>query len=211
MFIELAEILICPACRAATTEGEAATLIAIVDELHDRRMSAGWLGCSACRTRYRVAGGAVRFGPARRAASLTETGLGLAAAAMLALHERSGYVVTGEGLEAVAAELAGFGAAVEPVVLSAVATGRRLPLSRLIGVSDDALPLRAGSVTGVVLVGAGAEQTREAARVLQPAGRLVVLRPDRNGAATAAERELRAAGFQPIATETSAIVAVRPA
>lgn len=59
MFLELSEILVCPRCRPE--QG----LIVMVDELDDRRVVAGDLGCPRCEARYPVRRGLVLFrGPA---------------------------------------------------------------------------------------------------------------------------------------------------
>ncbi len=209
MFIELAEILICPACRSGS-EDSLSGLVAVVDDLRDRRVMEGWLGCPACRARYSIRDGVVRFGPASASPFLEDPELGLRAAALLALHERPGYVLTGQGLESIGGELAGFAAEAEVVALS---TGAAHPgvVSRLIGVVDDGLPFRPGTVTGAALLDAGPGSLDEAARVLRPAGRLVVFQPSRLSATGQVEAALRAAGLEPLAVEAEAVVAVRPA
>lgn len=57
MFLELSEILVCPRCRPR--QG----LIVMVDELEDRRVRAGDLGCPRCEARYPIRRGLVLLGP----------------------------------------------------------------------------------------------------------------------------------------------------
>lgn len=57
MFLELSEILVCPRCRPR--QG----LIVMVDELEDRRVVAGDLGCPRCEARYPVRRGLVLLRP----------------------------------------------------------------------------------------------------------------------------------------------------
>jgi uncharacterized protein YbaR (Trm112 family) len=209
LFIELAEILICPACRLEGEEDSLSGLVAVVKELHDRRVMEGWLGCPACKTRYPVVDGAVRFGLTLSPISLEGSELGFRAAALLAVHERPGYVLVGQGLDSIAGELAGFAAGSEVVVLAAGGAAETGAVNRLIGVADDGLPFRPGSVSGAALLDATQDSLGEAARVLQPAGRLVVLRPKRMHVAGEVDAMLRAAGFEPFAVEAEAVVAIR--
>lgn len=207
MFIELAEILICPACRSGGEESLSG-LVAVVDELHDRRVLRGWLGCPACRARYSIREGAVRFGSALPSPFLEGPELGFQAAALLALDERPGYVLTGQGLESIGGELAGFAAGAEVVALSA-GTAPPGVVSPLIGVVDAGLPFRPGTLNGAVLLNAGPDSLGEAARILQPEGRLVVFQPSRMNAAGEVEATLRASGLEPLAVEAEAVVAIR--
>lgn len=55
MFLELSEVLVCPRCRPA--QG----LVVLADELEDRRLVEGHLGCPECERRFPVRHGVVRF------------------------------------------------------------------------------------------------------------------------------------------------------
>lgn len=59
MLLDLSEIFVCPRCRPA--QG----LVVLVDELRDRRLVRGRLGCPHCEVRYPVDRGTLRFDAAR--------------------------------------------------------------------------------------------------------------------------------------------------
>jgi len=67
-----------------------------------------------------------------------------------------------------------------------------------------AVPLRGGSMRGVALTGARAEQLEEGARLLGPAGRLLV-----EPAPVESRERLEAAGLRILASEAETIVAGR--
>lgn len=55
MLLDLSEVFVCPVCRP--TQG----LVVLVDEIRDRRVLRGHLGCPACDARYPVERGTLRF------------------------------------------------------------------------------------------------------------------------------------------------------
>lgn len=55
MLLDLSELFVCPRCRP--TQG----LVVLVDEIRDRRVVRGRLGCPRCEARYPVEGGTIRL------------------------------------------------------------------------------------------------------------------------------------------------------
>lgn len=139
MFIELTEVLVCPACRereaaegsrpaAAAGSLSAQGLVARVDRLEGRRVLDGHLGCPHCDARYPIEEGVVRFaatgpdaGPDRADPGEAE----LLVPALLGLQEEaSGYVLLGPGLAEAAPRIS---AAVEGVEVVALAGSEGAP------------------------------------------------------------------------------------
>lgn len=221
MDIALSDLLTCPRC--GPTHG----LILLPEEVRDRRVVSGVLGCPNCRERYRVegavadlrggseegedAGGAVAEG-----GELT-TGDGEAAlrlAALLGLSEGGGMVLIAGPSAVLApgvAELAPGTSMITsaeaeslpgetgspPEAESAGGGVSRLRLGRL-------LPLRSGSLRGVALTGVYAERVEEGARLLAPAGRLVL-----DPAPADAGIRLESAGLRSLVSEGGVVVAGR--
>ena len=231
MLIELAEALVCPTCRPSHAEESLQGLVAVVEELQDRRVIRGSLGCPSCEARYPIREGVVRLGHRPEEASARppkapsgqlppggseppEGERALQAAALLALHETRGYVLVGGGLEGVAAQLSELAPQSELLLLcDEEAPGgptRRSGVSRMSGASARTLPLRTGSVAGVLLLGSGGDpEVAEAARVLRPGGRLAVFLSERDPAPEEIGPLLEGAGLRPLALDPRAIVAVR--
>ncbi len=186
MFIELTEILVCPACRAEGAEEYAQGLVAVVQGRSERRVVEGWLGCPLCEARYPIRGGVVHFSDdePEAAPSAIEAERALQAAALLEAHEAAGYLVLGRGFDAIAEPLSRLAPGCEVVAVGCLGvvpapgeTSRRV--SRLQGTVDEALPFRSGSVAGIALLGPDRSGLMEALRVLRPAGRLVAFGPER--------------------------------
>ncbi|MFQ5679535.1 MAG: hypothetical protein ACE5HP_08745 [Gemmatimonadota bacterium] len=57
MFVEATEVLECPRCRVGPG------LVAVVDEMRERRVVTGYVGCPLCEARYPIRERAVDFGP----------------------------------------------------------------------------------------------------------------------------------------------------
>lgn len=60
MLLDLSEVFVCPLCRPV--QG----LVVLVDEIRDRRVVRGHLGCPECEARFPVEDGAIRFDAAGR-------------------------------------------------------------------------------------------------------------------------------------------------
>lgn len=229
MYIELAEVLVCPICRSRHDEGTLQGLVAVVGELHDRKVISGWLGCPACEARYPIKDGAVCFAPAPPedrdrsgggpsttrsppGSSEQQADTALLVAALLSLHEVAGCVLLGQGLGTMAEELSRLAPTSEIVALRSREEGPVSPptagVTRLSDTAEGSLPLRAASISAAAILGAREDAIAETARVLRPAGRLAVLgsSPAR---AEAILSLLRTAGLDPIVVDPRAIVARR--
>jgi uncharacterized protein YbaR (Trm112 family) len=229
MYIELAEVLVCPVCLSRHEEDTLQGLVAVVGGLQDRKVISGWLGCPACEARYPIEDGAVSFAPPPSEArdrsgggsSTTDSPPGsieqqaaaaLLVAALLSLDEAAGYVLLGQGLGPMAEELSGLAPKSEIVALQGRQEGPVRPptagVSRLLDTAEGSLPLRTASMIAAAILGAREDAIAETARVLRFAGRLVVLgfSPAREEAILSL---LRAAGLEPIVVDPRAIVARR--
>ena len=168
MFIELTDVLRCPA------DHPEAYLILLPDRVEDRTVRSGQLGCPVCGLEYRIDRGIAGFGDPpdlqQRPSALDAEGLH----ALIGVDSPGGYVAL---VGTVAAEGAPLAAHLEGVHLIAVnppesVAGDR-PLSVLLG---DRLPLKAGSVRGVILgpgYGDSPFWRTEAQRVVLPGLRVV--------------------------------------
>jgi len=168
MFIELTDILRCPAAH------EESFLVLLPDGVVDRQVETGQLGCLTCGLVYPVRNGVAEFGPApgdiRPAARLT----GPTMAALLGLSGPGGYVAFVGGA---AADWKGFMEAAEGVQVVAVNPPPGVPAGRGLSiVQGGSLPVRARQLRGVVL-GPGfaddAAWVSDALRTLLPGLRLV--------------------------------------
>lgn len=227
MFIELTEVLVCPACREREAGASALPvqgLVARVDRLDGRRVLEGFLGCPHCEARFPIRRGVVWFAteatragrPPAEPADREEAAL--LVPALLALQEEAaGYVLLGRGLTAIAREVAAEAVRIELLALagcgkevggcggtSGPGSGRsRVSLLR---VEDPArLPLFSGRLRGIALVGGDEPTVREAARILGPGGRLAILAPSEEAVEAVERSRLRT-----LAAEPRALVAVRP-
>lgn len=120
MLLDLSELFVCPRCRPA--QG----LVVLVDELRERRVVRGRLGCPECEARYPLSDGVLRLdgeaaaaaepagsdpSPERGSTPALLRGTGPAEAAvrlgaLLGLPEAEGPFLLGPGLSTIAAPLA---------------------------------------------------------------------------------------------------------
>lgn len=170
MFIELVELLRC--IRAH----DESWLVASIDELRERSIYRGRLGCPICHAEYPVVEGVVDFSgatvsPALSSRSADPEDLGLRAGAFLGLGESAGTVVLAGSWAAGAAALQ---RATEARVFAAnpapdddgSAIGRILV--------SESLPFAASSCAGVALDESFHGSIFESAiRVIRPGGRMV--------------------------------------
>ena len=227
MLLDLAEALCCPRC------GPPRALVVLVQHMEGRRVVAGRLACPACEARFELVDGRLDFrdppagpavqGPApEQAAAGSEAGAtpdedAVIVAALLGIRDGRGLVVTGPGLEALAARIGALcggcvvlrlgeardpGSPAAPSLAPEPREGN--PPTSLVGVRPDALPVLDARVLGVALESGDPGSIAEARRVLMPGGRLVLLRP-----APGAGIDIRRAGLEPIAEDAKAIVARR--
>jgi uncharacterized protein YbaR (Trm112 family) len=228
VLLDLSESLACPRC------GPPRGLVVLVDRMEGRRVRDGRLDCPGCENRFPLRDGVIRFdlagagppspasaadgpeeGPAGREEGATTRPAGdpdaedaVVAAALLGIRHGRGVLVAGPGF-APAAELSRLcgGCEVVRVVApeeSPAAVRSQDAVTPLVGVAAGSLPLLAGRALGVVLAGGSPAETGEAARVLVPGGRLVVLRP-----VAGALEGPGGPAFEPVAADPRALVARR--
>jgi uncharacterized protein YbaR (Trm112 family) len=215
MHLLLTDIATCPRC------GPSFGLILLADEMHDRRVREGWLGCANCREKYPVRDAVADLrhppgaSPADFPAGATGSTVGVdperayQVAALLGVTQGPATILVA-GLElslaeAIAAQLPH----VELVAADppgAVAGSLRMSVLR----TGPQLPLRNRSLHGMVLASAtadaaGAEWPREAARLLRAEARLVVL-----GRSDPLLAGIASAGLQLLLDEAGIVVASMP-
>jgi uncharacterized protein YbaR (Trm112 family) len=168
LFIELTDILRCPADHPEQY------LVLLPDEVKDRVVVSGELGCPACGETYSIEGGITILGnPAGIADSVPLLDAG-AASAFLGLTGPGGYVVLVGGVALLGAELAELLDGVHLVALNPPATVTDGADISVLGAGR--IPLKAGSVRGIVLgAGYGSDPAwlEEAHRVVLPGLRIV--------------------------------------
>ena len=143
MFIELTDILRCPA------DHEENVLVLLPDGVADRQVTTGHLGCMECGLVYPVREGVAEFGPPGMAVLRSIKLTGTAMAAFLGLGGPGGYVALVGGA---AEDWVGFAAAAEGVHV--VAVNPPIPLAPARGVSvvrAGRLPVKSRHLRGVVL------------------------------------------------------------
>lgn len=198
MHVALTDVLTCPGC------GPDHGLILLPDEVRDRRVVTGVLGCADCREQYRVEGGVADFTAGGESVGVTEPDGTREGAerlgGLLGLGAGSGVVLLVGPAAAHASVLSGLIEGVEVVAtLSAPAPG--VSAVRVSG----ALPFNSVSLRGVALTGGtGDPLLEEAARVLSPAGRLL-LEPAPEGARS----RLDGADLRVLAEHEGALLATR--
>ena len=150
--------------------------MARADELVDRHLVSGELGCPVCGTRYPVREGVVdfAFGASGPVEYVAHEGLAVRAAALLGLTEPGGLVVLVGEWSAAANEMLELTENVQLLALDyarALRSGGALSLARI----AEVLPLAAASARGIALDGAHATPAliEGAARALAPGGRLI--------------------------------------
>ena len=207
MHILLTDILTCPRC------GPEFGLILLSQDMRERRVLEGWMGCANCRDRWVVSNG---FGEFRT--PLGETGSAPAAppgpaepeeamriAALLGVSEGPAYVLVAGPAARHAPAMADL---VENLEVVAVLPGlshaaERKGVSRI--AADKRLPFYGRRLHGVWLGGDTADALlEEGVRVLGPAGRLV-LEP----APADANERLARAGLKVLAKRDDTVVAAQ--
>jgi uncharacterized protein YbaR (Trm112 family) len=206
LHVLLTDVLTCPRC------GPDWPLILLAEDVEDRRVLAGWLGCANCRERFRVEGGFgdVRYGAGGSQPAVTASESAAEAmriAALLGVTEGSGLVLVVGAGAVNAGAIADLVPGLEVVAAWAPLATRleREGVSRL-GIAGT-LPMRSASMRGVALTDASSEALiEEAARVVAPRARVIVF----NGGTHIGER-LERAGLRVLAQDEHATVAARAA
>lgn len=225
MDVSLTDLLTCPRC------GPTYGLVLLPNEVRDRRVESGVLGCANCRERYPVVGGVVelRSGDAGGVGERGDPGAAqveeavwpgradreaaVRLAALLGLSDAGGTVVLGGPAAAQAGLLAGLVSDLTVVVLSAADAGP--PVDGGVDRGGDGgavthlhvgavLPLRGRSMRGVALTGVWSVLLEEGARLLAPAGRLLVAPAPGDAAG-----RLEPAGLRMMLEEAGTVVAAR--
>jgi uncharacterized protein YbaR (Trm112 family) len=197
--IRLTDALSCPQC------GPAFGLILLADDMRERRVYEGRLGCPNCRQNYSIQTGVADLAPIKQTATLSASPDPELLTALLGVAEGPARLLLLDGTADLAAAIADGLSDVEVVVTSRVA----LPAAERAGVSrvlvSATLPFADRSMAGVALAAnAGETGIQEAARVCALRGHLVAWQP------TAATRAaLESAGLVVLAENTAAVVAQR--
>lgn len=198
IFIELAEVLDCPDCRAS------AGLVAFVDRAASRRVVEGRLGCPLCEIEVPIRGGTMRFDLSAAAGSTpalvapdageADPEAAMRLAALMGVTDRAGAaVLLGPGLTVHAPAVARLADRLEvltwlppPGDSSAAAGPASLPVEDLAagvdplcGAAPDGWPVRSGALHGIALAESLAPLLPEITRCARPGARLVVEGPTR--------------------------------
>lgn len=198
MHVALTDVLTCPRC------GPDHGLILLPDEVSDRRVVSGVLGCADCREQYHVVEGVADFTGGEDPVGVVETEGTREGAerlgGLLGLGAGSGVVFLAGPEAAHGAELAGLVEHVHVVATIPAAVPGVSP-ARV----SDALPFQSVTLRGVALTGASAEPLlEEGARVVAPGGRLLL-----DPAPEDARPRLEAAGLRVMAEHEAALLATR--
>jgi uncharacterized protein YbaR (Trm112 family) len=194
-------LLSCPTCEAR---------FPVREGVMDFRAARGASGDAAEDAAVRETSGSAGAAAAEEGEAAAEDGGvptedALRVAALLDLGEGAGVAILGPALADVAAEVAELAPGAEVLSLCEVGDHRTSGrLSRAVGVSPAMLPLHGRRCRGAALVGGSPKALAEAARVVAPGGRVVVLRPGPE--ASAAARRLP---LEIVAHEDVALVALR--
>lgn len=204
MFFELTDLLACPRC------GPSHGLVLLVQEVNERRVESGWLGCAKCRHDFPVSGGVadLRLAPEttpRAAVAVEDDELALKVLALSGLAEERTYLLLGERLSHAAVGIVEMAPDLEVIALYPEPDGgpERHGVSRI--VLDDGLPLVEFRLRAVAIApGGDPERVRDAARRVAVGGRLVLF-----DAKAEDIEEVRRSALQLIAVEGGTVVAER--
>lgn len=206
MFFELTDLLTCPRC------GPAHGLVLLVQELQDRRVRSGWLGCPNCRADYPVREGVADLrldheAEPAAAGRYDEDELTLRILALSGLAGRQGTLVLDDRLAHAAASLAESAPELEVVAVGApdAARGVRPGVNHVL--CDAGWPLADYRCQCVAIAPGGvAERVTAAGRLVAAGGRLLLF--------DAGEADIEAAersGLKLVAAEGGTAVAERAA
>jgi uncharacterized protein YbaR (Trm112 family) len=204
VFFELTDLLTCPRC------GPAHGLVLLVEEVEERRVNRGWLGCPNCRYDYPVEHGVadLRLDPEASAAprpAFEEDELALKIVALSGLAEERGYLLLDERLAHSAAGVIEIAPELEVIVVRSKPddSAERRGINRVL--SDAGLPVGEYKLGGVAIApGADRELVAAAARRVRTGGRLVLFDATEEDLA-----EVGRAGLTVVAAEGGTAVAER--
>ena len=196
MHVALTDVLTCPRC------GPGHGLILLPEEVRERRVVSGFLGCADCRERYAVEGGVAGLAvdaPVEMAESERSEEGAVRLAGLLGLAGVQGVVL-----------LAG-PAAAEGEALSELLEGVEVVATTSPGAGVSAmevggtLPFQSGTLRGIALTGGAADRLlEEGARALAPVGRLLL-----DPAPSDGRSRVEAAGLRVVAEQAGVLVAGR--
>lgn len=205
--ILLTDQLTCPRC------GPEFGLILLADEMAERRVRGGRLGCANCRSAYPIADGVADLRVAGTGEPVAtdlpaDDERGTRTAALLGITGPSASVLVVEPTGEVANEMAGM--LPEVHVLSAVTAPVALPVPAAGVLSrfrvSTAIPLRRASMRGAALLDLETDPLLDdIVRVLAPGGRLVV-----EPAGQTSDSEARNRGLEMLLLEAGVMVASTP-
>jgi uncharacterized protein YbaR (Trm112 family) len=169
MFIELTDILRCPAPH------DEAFLVLIPDEMSGRSVRAGHLGCPVCHREYLIRDGVARFDDAPTSGSDTPSTVDAEAlAAFLGLNGPGGYMGVVGGSSALGEALSEVVPGVHVVLVNPVPGSTERPMMSLLQAGS--IPIKSRSLRGVVLLSPFADRREwqgEAVRSILPGLRVV--------------------------------------
>ncbi len=205
MFLELTDLLSCPGC------GPQQGLVLLVEEVRERRVLRGWLGCPRCRTDFRVDRGVAdlrldKVGSVPEQGPLCEDELAVKIVALTAVAQDRGYLLLGERLALAARGVSELAPDLEVIAVSTRPWegGTAERVSRI--VSDHHFPLAEYRFRGVAIApGGNGELVAAAARRVSVGGRLVLF-----DAASEDLEEIERCGLSLLAAQGRTAVAERP-
>ncbi len=207
MHVALSDLLTCPRC------GPGHGLITLPDQVRERRVVVGVLGCPNCQGRYPIDGGVadLRTRPTERseesaASPAPDPEAPVRMAALLGLDRIGGVVAVAGPAAAYAPDLAQLTDGVEVVALggSLEEVGAiRGNVSTLL-IDGPRLPFRDVTLAGIVLAGTARSWLEEANRALRPAARMLIEPPVQELAVRA-----RAIGCAVVLDDPRALVVAR--
>jgi uncharacterized protein YbaR (Trm112 family) len=206
VYFELTDLLTCPRC------GPGFGLVLLVDEVEQRRVQRGWLGCPNCRQDFPVENGVadLRSEPETPRAprpAFEDEELALKIVALSGLADTRDYLLLDERLAHAAAAVVEMAPELEVIVLRNTPdnSAEQHGISRVL--SDARFPLVEYKLRGVAIApGTDPELVAAAARRVSTGGRLVLF--------DAADVDLKAverAGLTVVAAEEGTAVAERKA
>ncbi len=204
MYFELTDLLTCPRC------GPPFGLVLLVEEVEERRVKRGWLGCPNCRHDYPVENGVadLRRDPGKPRAPrpvFEDEDLALKIVALSGLADERDYLLLDERLAHSAVAVVELAPELEVIVVRTTPdeSTEQHGISRVL--SDGRFPLVEHRLRGVAIApGANRELVAAAARHVTTGGRLVLF-----DAADVDLDEVESAGLTVVAAEGGTAVAER--
>jgi uncharacterized protein YbaR (Trm112 family) len=195
--LRLTDYLTCPSCRSGSG------LILLADRVNGRRIEQGVLGCPQCRARFSIVDGVADFDNSNGHEERVENAQAVQVAALLGVTEGPALVLLVGGYHGMAGEVADLLQDVEVVVAGATVAPARHDGVSVLRVAHD-IPLRDGSMRGVMVANGARHLLQEAARVCALAGRVVVQAPGPHERANLLEL-----GMHVVLEQNETLIAVR--